>query len=180
MAAKLYFGTQQTFLTRLECVFCAGCVLCFWCVCSHHISRQLNPSLIADWLVCSSHFKYLRFAFTTRHLEAVKCIYSRRVSQFTMCLCSCLCLYKLCLLFSGRVHFFLPMTLLAKEALFSVAKPRSPIFTEPVGPVIKMLSHFRSLWMMGGVLVCRKWRPLRICLHHERRTLIFITLKRFR
>lgn len=40
---------------------------------------------------------------------------------------------------------FLPMTLLAKEALFSVAKPRSPIFTEPVGPVMKMLSHLRSL-----------------------------------
>lgn len=39
----------------------------------------------------------------------------------------------------------LPMTLLAKEALFSVAKPRSPIFTEPVGPVMKMLSHLRSL-----------------------------------
>lgn len=45
--------------------------------------------------------------------------------------------------FSTRV--FLPMTLLAKEALFSVAKPRSPIFTEPVGPVMKMLSHLRSL-----------------------------------
>lgn len=40
---------------------------------------------------------------------------------------------------------FLPMTLLAKEALFNVAKPRSPIFTEPVGPVMKMLSHLRSL-----------------------------------
>ncbi|TNN45517.1 hypothetical protein EYF80_044301 [Liparis tanakae] len=72
------------------------------------------------------------------------------------------------------------MTLLAKDALLSVAKPRSPIFTEPVGPVMKMLSHFRSLWMMGGALVCRKWRPLRICRHHERSTLIFITLKRFR
>lgn len=74
----------------------------------------------------------------------------------------------------------LPMTLLAKEALFSVARPRSPIFTEPVGPVMKMLSHFRSRWMMGGALVCRKWRPLRIWRHHERSTLIFITLKRFR
>lgn len=37
------------------------------------------------------------------------------------------------------------MTLLANEALLSVARPRSPIFTEPVGPVMKMLSHFRSL-----------------------------------
>lgn len=81
---------------------------------------------------------------------------------------------------SQCTYVFLPMTLLAKEALFSVAKPRSPIFTEPVGPVMKILSHFRSLWMMGGALVCRKWRPLRICLHHERRTLIFITLKRLR
>ena len=42
------------------------------------------------------------------------------------------------------------MTLLAKEALLSVARPRSPIFTEPVGPVMKMLSHLRSRWMMGG------------------------------
>lgn len=72
------------------------------------------------------------------------------------------------------------MTLLAKEALFRVAKPRSPILTEPVGPVMKMLSHLRSLWMIGGVLVWRKWRPLRICLHQLLRTLGFITLKRFR
>lgn len=72
------------------------------------------------------------------------------------------------------------MTLLAKEAALSVARPKSPIFTEPVGPVIKMLSHLRSLWMMGGVLVWRKWRPLRICLHQLLNTLGFITLKRFR
>lgn len=50
----------------------------------------------------------------------------------------------------------LPMTLFAKEAAFSVASPKSPILTEPVGPVMKMLSHLRSLWMMGGVLVWRK------------------------
>lgn len=72
------------------------------------------------------------------------------------------------------------MTLVAKEALLSVARPRSPILTEPVGPVMKMLSHFRSRWMMGGVRVCRKWRPLRICLHQLRSTFGFITLKRFR
>lgn len=72
------------------------------------------------------------------------------------------------------------MTLLANEVLFSVAKPRSPILTEPVGPVMKMLSHLRSLWMIGGVRVWRKWRPLRICLHQLLRTLGFITLKRFR
>lgn len=72
------------------------------------------------------------------------------------------------------------MTLLANEVLFSVARPRSPILTEPVGPVMKMLSHLRSLWMIGGVRVWRKWRPLRICLHQLLRTLGFITLKRFR
>lgn len=37
------------------------------------------------------------------------------------------------------------MTLLAKEAALSVASPKSPILTEPVGPVMKMLSHLRSL-----------------------------------
>ena len=72
------------------------------------------------------------------------------------------------------------MTLLAKEALLRVARPRSPILTDPVGPVMKMLSHLRSLWMMGGVRVCRKWRPFRICLHQLLSTLGFITLKRFR
>lgn len=45
------------------------------------------------------------------------------------------------------------MTLLANDARLSVARPKSPILTDPVGPVIKMLSHFRSLWMMGGVRV---------------------------
>lgn len=72
------------------------------------------------------------------------------------------------------------MTLLAKDEHLRVARPRSPIFTEPVGPVMKMLSHFRSLWMIGGVLVWRKWRPFRICRHQLLRTLIFITLNRFR
>lgn len=55
-----------------------------------------------------------------------------------------------------HITSLLPMTLLAKEAALSVASPKSPIFTEPVGPVIKMLSHLRSLWMIGGVLVWRK------------------------
>lgn len=72
------------------------------------------------------------------------------------------------------------MTLLANDARLSVASPKSPIFTDPVGPVMKMLSHFKSLWMMGGALVWRKWSPLRICLHQLRSTLIFITLNRFR
>lgn len=73
-----------------------------------------------------------------------------------------------------------PITLLAKEAALRVASPKSPILTEPVGPVIKMLSHFRSLWMMGGVLVWRKWRPFKICLHQLRSTLGFMTLNLLR
>lgn len=73
-----------------------------------------------------------------------------------------------------------PITLLANDALLSVASPRSPILTDPVGPVMNMLSHLRSLWMIGGARVWRKWRPLRICLHQLRSTLIFITLNRFR
>lgn len=34
--------------------------------------------------------------------------------------------------------------------------------------------------MMGGALVCRKWRPFRICRHQLRKTFGFITLKRFK
>ena len=56
----------------------------------------------------------------------------------------------------GNAHS--PMTDLANEFLLSVASPRSPILTEPVGPVMKMLSHFRSRWMTGGERVCRKCR----------------------
>lgn len=47
----------------------------------------------------------------------------------------------------------IPITLLAKDARLSVASPRSPILTDPVGPVMKMLSHLRSLWMIGGARV---------------------------
>lgn len=72
------------------------------------------------------------------------------------------------------------MTLLANDERLRVAKPRSPILTEPVGPVMKMLSHLRSRWMMGGALVWRKCRPFKICRHQLRNTFIFITLKRFR
>lgn len=54
----------------------------------------------------------------------------------------------------GRnVISIVPITLLAKDARLSVASPKSPILTDPVGPVIKMLSHLRSLWMMGGARV---------------------------
>ncbi len=73
-----------------------------------------------------------------------------------------------------------PMTLLANDVRMRVARPRSPIFTDPVGPVMKILSHLRSRCTMGGVRVCRNCRPFRICLHQLRRTLGFITLKRLR
>lgn len=59
----------------------------------------------------------------------------------------------------------LPITLLAKEDFFSVASPRSPIFTNPVVPLMKILSHFKSLWIIGGVRVCRNCNPFKICLH---------------
>ena len=49
--------------------------------------------------------------------------------------------------------------LLAKLLFFRVASPKSPIFTEPVGPVMKMLSHLRSLWMTGGSRVWRNCNP---------------------
>ena len=55
-----------------------------------------------------------------------------------------------------------PMTVETSD-LLRVASPRSPILTSPVVPLMKMLSHLRSRWMMGGVRVWRKWRPLRIC-----------------
>lgn len=54
------------------------------------------------------------------------------------------------------------MTLLAKEAFFSVARPRSPIFTEALGPVMNTLSHLRSRCRMGGQRECRNWSPFRI------------------
>ena len=72
------------------------------------------------------------------------------------------------------------MTDLAKDLFFSVASPRSPILTEPVGPVMKMLSHLRSRWMTGGDRVWRKSSPLRICRHHDLRTRWVIFLKRRR
>ena len=79
-----------------------------------------------------------------------------------------------------RYLWNIPITLLAKEARFRVARPRSPILTEPVGPVIKMLSHLRSRWIIGGVRVWRNWSPLRIWRHQLLKTLIFITLNLFR
>ena len=72
----------------------------------------------------------------------------------------------------------LPMTLFANELLFRVASPISPIFTDPVVPVMKILSHFKSLWMIGGVRVCRYCRPFRICRHQFFKTLRLSFLKR--
>ena len=60
------------------------------------------------------------------------------------------------------------MTLLAKDLFLRVARPRSPILTLPVGPVMKMLSHFRSRWMTGGTRVCRNNRPYTV--HKQRIT----------
>ena len=60
------------------------------------------------------------------------------------------------------MSWFIPITLLAKDLFFNVANPRSPILTDPVVPVMKMLSHLRSLWMTGGVRVCKKYKPFRI------------------
>lgn len=62
---------------------------------------------------------------------------------------------------------FLPITLLAYDLFFSVANPKSPIFTLPVVPVIKMLSHLRSLWITGGLREWRKESPFRIWRHHD-------------
>ena len=39
----------------------------------------------------------------------------------------------------------LPITDFATDWVFKVAKPRSPILMEPVAPVMKILSHLRSL-----------------------------------
>ena len=50
----------------------------------------------------------------------------------------------------------------------SLASPRSPIFTVPDVPVMKMLSHLRSRWITGGCRECRYSRPRRICRHQLR------------
>lgn len=39
------------------------------CVWSHHITRQLNSSLPADWLVCVTLFEYLWFTLTSRYFR---------------------------------------------------------------------------------------------------------------
>jgi hypothetical protein len=72
------------------------------------------------------------------------------------------------------------LTDLAKLRFFNVARPRSPILTKPVVPVMKMLSHLRSRWMMGGDLECRKAKPFSICQHQDFNTLGLIFLKRLR
>lgn len=72
------------------------------------------------------------------------------------------------------------MTLLANDVRIKVASPRSPIFTDPVGPVMNILSHFKSRWIIGGVLVCRNCSPFKICLHQLLKTFGFMTLNRFK
>lgn len=74
----------------------------------------------------------------------------------------------------------IPITDFAQDRFFSVANPKSPILTDPVVPVMKILSHLRSLCMMGGDLECRKARPFRICWHHLFRTLVFTLRKRLK
>lgn len=83
-------------------------------------------------------------------------------------------------LMAYKSMLYLPMTLFANDVRIKVASPRSPIFTEPVGPVMKMLSHFKSRWIIGGVLVCRNCSPFKICRHQLLKTFGFMTLKRFK
>lgn len=75
---------------------------------------------------------------------------------------------------------YLPMTLLAKEAFLNVAKPRSPILMSPVVPFMKILSHFKSLCMIAGVRVCRKFKPFKICLHQFFKIFSFTSLNLLR
>ena len=72
------------------------------------------------------------------------------------------------------------MTLFAKEAFLNVANPRSPILMRPVVPLMKILSHFKSLCMIAGVRVCRKFKPFNICLHQFFRIFSFTSLNRFK
>ena len=53
----------------------------------------------------------------------------------------------------GAMNSGVPITDLANDLFLSVAKPKSPILTDPVGPVMKMLSHFKSLWIKKSQLL---------------------------
>ena len=88
-------------------------------------------------------------------------------------------IYSTYILGKGKTNFS-PITLLANDDFFKVASPRSPILTKPVVPLMKMLSHLRSRWMIGGVLVCKKSKPLRICRLQLFRIFSLTPLKRFR
>lgn len=76
---------------------------------------------------------------------------------------------------------FYKFTDFAKLLFFNVAKPKSPILTHPVVPFIKILSHFKSLCMIGGARECKNAKPFRICLHHDFNTLglIFLNLRKY-
>lgn len=64
----------------------------------------------------------------------------------------------------------LPMTVYFLP-IFIFAVPMSPILTSPCAPLIKMLSHLMSRWMIGGSYECRYISPFRICRHHRLITL---------
>ena len=75
---------------------------------------------------------------------------------------------------SGAMNSGVPRTDIPGCAcLSSVARPKSPIFTSPLWPLMKMLSHLRSLWITGGSCSsCRYARPSRICLDHRLMALV--------
>jgi hypothetical protein len=50
----------------------------------------------------------------------------------------------------------------------------------PVEPLTKILSHFRSRCMIGVVRVCKKYKPSRICRHQLFRTFSRTPLNLFR
>ena len=72
----------------------------------------------------------------------------------------------------------LPMTLFTNDAFLKVASPKSPSFSKPVVPVMKILSHFKSRWIMAGVLVWRKFNPRSIWRHQFTNIFSLTTLKR--
>ena len=64
-----------------------------------------------------------------------------------------------------------PSTDLACDAFIVVLNPKSPILISPEFELMKMLSHFISLWIMGVSCSCKYYNPFKIYLAH-----VFITL----
>lgn len=75
---------------------------------------------------------------------------------------------------------YLPITDLAHDLFLSVARPKSPILTEPVVPVTKILSHLRSRCMIGGDREWRNCSPFKICRHQLFKTFKFTFRRRRR